>query len=138
MSDEWNFIPGITYYKLLGKLVVPCRDMMEWAVWFETAERHVGLTEVGPMTVSTVFLGLNFGFVSQRHNLFFETMIMGGEDKILKMGDRSIEISEFFDYMTRCETWGEAEEMHRVAVAWAEAKLAEIDTTIKLSEESQQ
>ena len=37
------------HWKLLGKLAVPCRDLMEWAHWFETANRHVAQTEVGPM-----------------------------------------------------------------------------------------
>jgi hypothetical protein len=127
--------PGVTYYKLLGKLVVPCRDVMEWAVWYEQAdeERRVGWTEVGPLSVSTVFLGLNFGFLPSRRHLFFETMIMGDEDQIVMLGDRARLMHDWLDYQTRCETWAEAEQMHRVAVEWAKAKLAEIDTAIKVT-----
>lgn len=34
-------------------------DLMTWAKWFEKAERYVGLDQIGPYKVSTVFLGLD-------------------------------------------------------------------------------
>lgn len=37
-------------------------DMRVWAKWFETADRHVDRTEIGPYTVSTVFLGIDHSF----------------------------------------------------------------------------
>lgn len=40
-----------------GHTPVPCEDLHEWGKWFETADRHVTLTEVGELSVSTVFLG---------------------------------------------------------------------------------
>lgn len=38
-------------------------DLMTWARWMETFEnRRIVLDEIGPITVSTVFLGLDHGF----------------------------------------------------------------------------
>lgn len=52
--------------------------LMEWAQWFETADRHVANTMVGDVRVSTVFLGLNHNFHSGPP-LLFETMVFGGK-----------------------------------------------------------
>ena len=64
------------YFILRGKEPVPV-DVMEWARWFETADRVVAKSIVYSATVSTVFLGLNHQFVSGRP-LLFETMVLGG------------------------------------------------------------
>lgn len=37
-------------------------DLMTWAKWMEKAERHVGLTRIGPYKISTVFLGLDHNY----------------------------------------------------------------------------
>lgn len=47
-------------YILVGQTPVPCDDLLEWARWFETFDNRVMLSEVGPYTVSTIFLGLDF------------------------------------------------------------------------------
>jgi hypothetical protein len=56
--------------------VVP---LMEWARWFETAERHLGndFLDEG-VHVSTVFLGIDHNFGLNGPPLLFETMIFGG------------------------------------------------------------
>lgn len=73
----------------------------------ETAERRVARTEIGPLTVSTVFLGLDHGS-GKGPPVLFETMIFdGGED----------------GYQTRCSTWAEAEIQHAAAVEVAKARL---------------
>ncbi len=54
-------------------------DVLTWARWFETAERHVGLTTVGPMRVSTVFLGIDHRF-GGGEPLLWETMTFGAPD----------------------------------------------------------
>ena len=87
-------------YILDGHTPVPCDDLMKWGAWFERANRSVDTTSVGPMRVSTVFLGLDHSFGSGAP-ILFETMIFG-------MGDD--------EYQTRCSTWEEAEKMHRAAV----------------------
>lgn len=91
-------------YILDGKKIVPV-DLMIWAKWFETADRHVAKTDVGTMHVSTVFLGIDHSF-GGGPPLLFETMIFGmpeGQD----------------EYQERCSTWEQAEGMHERAVAHA-------------------
>jgi hypothetical protein len=63
------------YYKLDGKEIVVCRDMMEWAKWFEASDRHVALTKIAGIRVSTVFLGIDHNFSFNGDPLLFETMI---------------------------------------------------------------
>lgn len=39
---------------------VPCESITKWAEFFENTDfRRVARTEIGPVTVSTVFLGLD-------------------------------------------------------------------------------
>ena len=92
-------------YILQGKKVVPA-DLMTWAKWFETGDRHVANTAIGDVRVSTVFLGLDHSF-GHGEPLLFETMIFGGEHN---------------DYQTRCSTWEQAEAQHAEAVALVRAK----------------
>lgn len=101
------------YYKLIGRLPVPCRDAVEWAIWFESAAgggRIVKVDRVGPLRVSTVFLGLdhNFNLDPNQPPLLFETMIFDGIDDA---------------YETRCSTWDQAERMHEVALTEARERL---------------
>lgn len=49
-------------------------DLMRWGRWFETADRHVALTEHEFFWVSTVFLGLDHGFYGEGPPLVFESM----------------------------------------------------------------
>lgn len=95
-------------YILDGHKPVPA-DLMGWARWFETADRHVAQNNIGALRVSTVFLGLDHSF-GEGPPLLFETMIFGLE------GDK---------YQTRCSTWEEAEEMHAKALAIARAAVSE-------------
>jgi len=58
---------------------VRCDDLMQWALWMETHDRHVAL-DVDEQTgwkVSTVFLALDhsFGFGKP---ILYETMVFGG------------------------------------------------------------
>lgn len=88
---------------LEGKKPVPASDLLSWARWFETAERHVAQTELGDVRVSTVFLGLDHSFGSG-DPLLFETMIFGGPRD---------------GYQERCSTWEQAEAEHAKAVGLA-------------------
>lgn len=60
---------------------VPC-DGRTWALWFETAERHVArdVDEGGAVrvVVSTVFLGLDHNYDRQGPPILWETFIFGG------------------------------------------------------------
>lgn len=52
---------------------VPVDNVLQWAEWIDTADRHVRLNRLpGDVSVSTVFLGVN-------PPLLFETMIFGGK-----------------------------------------------------------
>jgi hypothetical protein len=89
------------YYILDGHKVVAC-DMMTWARWFESADRHVKLTEQGDVRISTVFLGLDHRFSGKGRPIVFETMVFQGTH-----GD---------DTERYC-TWDEAEAGHARWVA---------------------
>ncbi len=57
---------------------VPCDDVLEWAKWFQGADRCVAKTEISDgVNVSTVFLGLDHNFMGGTPVLW-ETMIFGG------------------------------------------------------------
>ena len=106
-------MPRLDKYTLIGRLAVPCFDLMEWARWFETADRVVARTDVGPLRVSTVFLGMDHSWEGRPH--LFETMIFGDFEE---------------GYQTRCATWDEAEQMHMVAVEHAEELVARADAML--------
>lgn len=74
-------------------------DFLTWARWFETAERHIGLTQRDEIRVSTVFLGLDHRFVGSRP-ILYETVIFGGEHD---------------QYQSRCSTREQALEIHKRA-----------------------
>lgn len=91
-------------YILNGKQPVLCEDFMQYAKWWETADRHVNKTDLPDGTqVSTVFLGLDHGYshMNGEPPLVFETMIFGGEHD---------------GYQERYSTWEEAESGHQKAV----------------------
>jgi hypothetical protein len=87
-------------YILEGHSAIPCNSAMDWAHWFEKANRVVAQTSCGDTRVSTVFLGLDHSFGGATP-LLFETMIFGGPND---------------GYQERCSTWEEAEVMHEKAV----------------------
>ena len=58
-------------------------DLMTWAKWFKTAERHVAKDSIGQpegtdIDISTVFLGLDHRFSNTGEPVLWETMIFGG------------------------------------------------------------
>lgn len=88
-------------YILDGKTPVPA-DLMTWAKWFETSDRHVAQDVIGDVRISTVFLGIDHRFGDEGPPLIFETMIFGGPND---------------QYQTRSATWDEAEAQHAEALA---------------------
>ncbi len=87
-------------YILEGHTAIVCEDLMKWATWFESADRHVAKTDIGDIIVSTVFLGLDHSF-GEGEPLLFETMIFGGNSD---------------EEMQRYSTWEEAEKGHQNAI----------------------
>ena len=88
------------HYALVGQTPVPVDDVIEWARWFETADRVVRQERFLDLaTVSTVFLGLDHAFGRCRAPVLFETMVFWQDEGGYEQD--------------RCCTWLEAEEMHR-------------------------
>lgn len=88
-------------YILQGHKVVREDNIVEWAKWFESANRIVKKTEVAPgVEVSTVFLGVDHQF-GDGDPLLFETMIFGGERD---------------GFQDRYSTWDEALKSHNIIV----------------------
>jgi hypothetical protein len=99
--------------------LVPEPDLFRWAIWFETADRHVDETMVGPYRVSTVFLGLDHGFFGERSTrpdpLIFETMIFDLSREIESAWfSRSFHPS--FHFQRRYRSWDQATAGHAYAV----------------------
>ena len=65
-------------YVLKGKKTKPCNDFLKWGFLFEKTDRSIARTTRGKVTVSTIFLGLDYSFL-RRRPLLFETMIFGGK-----------------------------------------------------------
>lgn len=57
---------------------VPCSDVLLWGAWFEQANRAIAQEHVGPVAISTIFLGLDHGFDDDAPPILFESMIFGG------------------------------------------------------------
>lgn len=99
-----------TLYKLDGKKVVQCKNFADWCHWWilarEKGLRKVGWDKIGPVTISTVFLGIDHGW--GRKPVLFETMVFGG-----KLDQKQ----------WRYFTWEEAEHGHRETVRLVKASL---------------
>jgi hypothetical protein len=87
------------FYILRNKVPVPA-TLLEWASWYEKAERIVSQEEIKGVRVSTVFLGVDHGFFRGGLPVLFETMIFGGKH---------------VGHQARSCTWHEAEEEHTKA-----------------------
>lgn len=114
---------GPHFYKLIGKLPVPC-SFEEWIQWSvergQSGTVPVKQEQVGPLFVSTVFLGLDHNISTivdpDAEPLLFETMIFDD------LRDA---------YQTRCTTWEQAEFMHEAAVAEAKRRVEAAQTLLK-------
>jgi hypothetical protein len=108
------------YYKLIGRLPVPCANPAEWALAFGEADPRVAYTGVAPLHVSTLFIWLDYSW-GDRPPLLFETKIFDDDD-------------DDDAYQTRCSTWDEAETQHAEAVAIATERVrcsAEVLTALE-------
>lgn len=113
------------HYKLIGKLVVPCRTAKDVAEAF-TSERHVALTHIELITVSTVFLVIDHSW-GHGPPLVFETAIVSDYE--------SREDSQY-QIAGRCSSWEEAEVMHARAVEKAHEMIAEINRRTTIAPQS--
>ena len=97
------------YYILVDRVAVAV-DLMTWANWLATADRQIGDDQIGPVRVSTVFLGINHNFRGG-DPILFETMIFGGP---------------LNDEQWRYATYAEAERGHQEAITQAKIAAAKI------------
>jgi hypothetical protein len=76
------------WFKLVDHQPVPVDNLLEWAQWFETADRSVAKTTIQNIDISTVFLGIDHGYGpgnpfdppgTKYQPMLFETMIFGGQ-----------------------------------------------------------
>ena len=68
------------YYKLDGDKIIPTNNLVEWAKWFETANRRIDYTELPDgKRVSTIFLGIDHNF-GKGVPLLFETIVFASRD----------------------------------------------------------
>lgn len=110
----------ITHYRLDGHEVVAIdidinagpRDrekLLEWARWYENAERTVMRTElIDGSVISTVFLGLDLGWGHGPPQVF-ETGLISGEEQFSAYSKRMYHPVEV---VARYATWAEAEAGH--------------------------
>lgn len=68
------------HYILEGKDIIESNSL-EWARYFEKADRRVNRYERGDVVVSTVFLGLDHRVIGEGKAppILFETLVFGGE-----------------------------------------------------------
>jgi hypothetical protein len=88
------------HYILDGHQPVAVTDVLEWAHWYEEADRRVGLSFTEHFEISTVFLGLDHNFGGDGPPLLFETMVFRKHGKAYDLA------------MDRYSTWDEAERGH--------------------------
>jgi len=105
---------------LIGQTPVPEPDLLTWAMWMETGDRHVRHTRVGPYFVSTIFLGLDhnhFRYLDPENSgppILFETMVYVHNPHTVECFGKEITFnSDFLDIQERCSTWLEAEAQHQ-------------------------
>ena len=103
----------LCYYVLdEGGNPVPEPDVLKWGKWYETAERHVGNTDFGNISVSTVFLGMpHINKETGAENMLYETMVFA-DDAILAA---LLEISEYDDRSLMAEFLGTIDIQKRYA-----------------------
>ena len=112
-------IRGFDHYRLDGHEVVgmPANtrdEILEWARWFEEANRVVACTHlIDGSRVSTVFLGLNHGW-GDGPPMIFETALFSSETIYSPILKREVQECEI---VARYATWGEAEAGH---MEWVE------------------
>lgn len=109
MTDDILSISSINYsfgslYILVDKEPIKETNFSTWANWFSNNDRRIGLDTFDDGTiVSTVFLGISYGYDESYHPILFETMIFSKDRRM-----------DEFQY--RYSTWDEAERGHKSAV----------------------
>ena len=110
------------FYKLVGKLVVPCGD--DVIAWCETLSvgKHVAVDVIGSTAVSTVFLGLDSNWAA---------FIAGDNDAPPIVFETMIFPTALWNYyQTRCSTWDQAINAQNSAVAHVRKVLRQLPVPV--------
>jgi hypothetical protein len=105
-------IPNLFFKFDENKNIIPCKGVLEWAIFFANEDRLVKDTTIGDKWISTVFLGNNMNLYGGKP-LILETMVFDGKTESI--------------YCDRYSTWKEAEEGHEKAVQWVKDGCKEDD-----------
>jgi hypothetical protein len=118
------------YILLPDRTVAQVPDLMEWATWFETADRDVAKTETELHIISTVFLGLDHSFSRKGPPILFETMVFSRDAHPCDLFGRTVEVHESLDCF-RYSSWDDAEAGHRATVSRVLKAEADAAKTVK-------
>ena len=126
--DKFNDKFKQRFAKLEDRQIVPC-TLTEWATWDpEHAKRIIGRHETETHLVSTVFLGLDHGWIGlDTRPIWFETMIFDKtQRRELELDGKLTGTWTIGDaiYEKRYSTLKEAEQGHEAAIAWLEQELS--------------
>jgi hypothetical protein len=75
--------------------IIPVEDILEWVAWYADADRTIGKTQIGELTVSTVFLAMSHrsnNFTEEGDDYLFETMVFGPDELLQKLHAESPEV----------------------------------------------
>jgi hypothetical protein len=86
-------------YILKGNKPVPCYDLLEWAEWFEKADRHIGQFKYRGVFISTVFLGLDHNFLRSGDPILWESMVFYKGKEQLQFRYDSYQSARFHHFM---------------------------------------
>jgi hypothetical protein len=116
------------FARLEDRKIVSC-SLTEWATWDpECAKRIIGRHQTETHLVSTVFLGLDHGWIGlDTRPIWFETMIFDKTQRHqLELVGKPTGQWTFGDviYEERYSTLEEAEQGHQAAIAWLEEEFA--------------
>ena len=106
-------MPGITNYILdADHNAVPEENLLRWAEWMKSADRHIALTSVGGWNISTVFLGTDHSFGPQMGDppILFETMIY----REVKRSRRHPTGTHWLGFQARHATYAQAFRAHLI------------------------
>lgn len=95
-----------TYILRDDKIAIPEYDMNAWAKWMQKHGTRVRYNKFGSWSVSTIFLGLDYGH-RMRDPILFETMAFWLDRRSRRRYPRS------FDLQPRYSTWAEAISGHK-------------------------
>ena len=96
-----------------NKKVKKEKDLITWAMWLESADKHIAHTKLKTIYVSTIFLGLNHRFGPGKP-LLFETMVFSNRTSKTKLDKKTFKFHKSLDnYTERYSTTNQALKGHK-------------------------